>query len=92
MQGAQLAQVPVAAGQNDVISWQPMTPLNVPCALHGSDVTEIVWYITNERGEPVDFQKAFVSVTATLSWPDPSTPQLGSAEANMLIQDVDHAY
>ena len=92
MQGAQLAQVPVAAGQNDVISWQPMTPLNVPCALHGSDVTEIVWYITNERSEPVDFQKAFVSVTATLSWPDPSTPQLGSAEANMLIQDVDHAY
>ena len=57
-----------------------------------TDVTEIVWYITNERGEAVDFQKAFVSVTATLSWPDPSAPQLGSAEANMMIQDVDHAY
>ena len=92
MQGAQLAQVPVAAGQNEIISWQPMTPLNVPCALHGTDVTEIVWYITNERGEAVDFQKAFVSVTATLSWPDPGAPQLGSAEANMLIRDVDHAY
>ena len=32
-----------------------MTPLNDPCALHGTDITEIVWYITNERGEAVDF-------------------------------------
>ena len=72
--GAQVASIPLAgAKQNSIVSYVAPTMAQVPCALHGSNIEQVEFYLTAD-GRPVDLQGGVFSATLVISWPDPGIP------------------
>ena len=90
--GAQVASIPLAgAAQNSIVSYVAPTMAQVPSALHGSNIEQVEFYLTAD-GRPIDLQGGVFSATLVISWPDPGTPQPGSAGAYDVIADARNLY
>ena len=63
----------------------------VPCALHGSNIEQVEFYLTAD-GRPIDLQGGVFSATLVISWPDPGIPQAGSAGAFDVIANAQNVY
>ena len=81
LQGAQLASIPISVPANDVQIWGASYDNSVPCAIHGGSVDSIAFYLTNQDGERLSFQKTSFQATLRLYWDDPVPPPIGSAGA-----------
>jgi hypothetical protein len=90
--GAQVASIPLAgAEQNSIVSYVAPTMAQIPCALHGSNIEQVEFYLTAD-GRPIDLQGGVFSATLVISWPDPGVPQAGSAGAYDVIANAQNVY
>lgn len=80
---AQMASVPVLVGASQVQSYQASHDDSVPCQLHGSCVSSIEFFITDQSGTKIDMQGSSFQATLRLFYPDPIHPQIGTADAEM---------
>ena len=67
------------------------TMAQIPCALHGSNIEQVEFYLTAD-GRPIDLQGGVFSATLLISWPDPGVPQAGSAGAYDVIANAQNVY
>ena len=56
---------------------------SVPCELHGSSVSAIEFYITDQSGSKIDMQGSSFQATLQLFYADPIQPAIGTAGAEM---------
>ena len=78
-----LISVPVLVGASQVQSYQASHDDSVPCQLHGSCVSSIEFFITDQSGTKIDMQGSSFQATLRLFYPDPIHPQIGTADAEM---------
>ena len=77
------ASVPVLVGPSEVQSYQASHDTSVPCELHGSSVSAIEFYITDQSGSKIDMQGSSFQATLQLFYADPIQPAIGTAGAEM---------
>ena len=91
-----MASVPVQVGQNEIQVYQAGYDNSVPTNLHGGDIGNIEFYLTNQDGEALNLQGSNYQATIRVFWDDPLAPQIGEAGADqdeaLALKDITFRY
>ena len=86
--GSQLASVPVLVGENEMQNWQAQYDTSVPSDIHGAEINQIQFYVTNQDQHVQDMQGSNFTATLRILWDDPIPMHPGEAGA-VYDQNVD---
>jgi len=94
LSAAQMCSVPVLVGQNQIQTFQASYDNSTPCDLHGANINEIEFYLTDQAGKLINLQKSTFQATIRVFYPDPIHPHVGEADAEKdpLIGLRDYAF
>lgn len=86
--GSQLASVPVLVGEDEMQNWQAQYDTSVPSDIHGAEINQIEFYLTNQDQNVQDMQGSNFTATLRILWDDPIPMRPGEAGA-VYDQNVD---